>query len=213
MLVLDDSESRHGAEHIPTRAVLVDGTFEATGGACVGSGFTLGEKFGGWTMTAALKKRTPVMQLGAAANTEPAHCFEGHLAVLSGTMSQTLVTEAGVNYKLAYESFGAGLESTGFETVERAVGSAGGTGGAVASSQSASICDVVIDGTVVQTIVAASWPDAVSHETYFTAQSDETVLSFSTVGREPFTLGNVTASKVTQVVFGKRDMLGAMFSE
>lgn len=181
MLVVDGTESRHGAEPSPVPTVLVSGTFEAAGDVCTGNDFYLGEVFGGWTMTAALKKRAPVMRLGAGAGTEAAHCADGHLAVLSGTMSQTLVTEAGVSYRIAYESYGSGLET----------GSASARG----------VCDVLVDGIVVQTILAVSGPDAVSHETYFTAQSDETVLSFSTVGRVPFTLGNATASKAAKAVF------------
>lgn len=108
-------------------------------------------------------------------------------------MSQPLVTETGVSYRLAYESYGVELET--------------------GSASARSVCDVIVDGIVVQTILAGSGPDAVAHEALFTAQSDETVLSFSTVGRVPFTLGKVTASKVMQVVFCDRDTLGAMFGD
>lgn len=101
--------------------------------------------------------------------------------LVSGSMSQILMTDAGASYRLAYESYGDGFEAE--------------------CASACGICDVIVDGSVVQTIVAVSGHAVVSHEALFTAQSDETVLTFSSVGRVPFRLGSATASKVAKPVF------------
>lgn len=119
-----------------------------------------------------------------------AHNNDGHSAVLSGTMTQTLVTEPHQSYRLTYQSH---------SRIPTRDDSAGG-----------SVGDVLIDAVVVQTFVTSFGADAVAHETYFTAQSTHTLLSFSAVGRVPFALRNVSARKVAVVSLSESDMVGAM---
>lgn len=193
MLVLDGTESRYGAEEHPSRSLYKNrATPEGTGDSEVTymeRNFYVGDTFGGWTMAASAKKGAPVMRLWPTAGASP-HTFDGHVTVLNGTLSQTFATEVGETYRLAYGSYGVQFEP---------------------ESSGCGVGDVLINGAVVQTVVTSPGQDVGSHETYFIAESAETVLSFASVGRTPFGLGNLATIKVVKVVFCERDMLAAMF--
>lgn len=207
MLVLDDTETRHGAEEQSPRSVVNNGNFGLVTDACMGTEFSAGDEFDGWIMSAPSRRRTSVMRLcstdsesrSLAQHALPSpgrtshHPLAGHIAVLSGKMSQTLVTVPGESYRLRYDSLDVQCEPEVF---------AHGTVG-----------DVLIDGKVVQTFVTLPASGFVSHEAYFMARTRETLLSFTAVGRVPFGLSNVTAAQVEKVVLCERDMIVGLLGE
>lgn len=191
-LILDQIAAPYGVGTDPERSVVRNGIFVAAGDACSGSEFYAGEEFGGWLMSEPHTRRASVMRLWSSDRAH-AHDVDGHSAVLSGTMTQMLVTEPQQSYRLTYQSHCH---------QPTPLGSAAGSAG-----------DVRIDDTVVQTFVTPSGTDAVAHETYFTARSPRTLLSFSAVGRAPIVLRNVRAQKVALAHPSESDaferMLGA----
>lgn len=188
-LILDQIAAPYGVGTDPTGSVVRNGIFVAAGDDCSGSEFYAGEEFGGWLMAEPRTRRASVMRLWSSDRAH-AHDVDGHSAVLSGTMMQTLVTEPHQSYRLTYQSHCHQP--------------------APHDSAAGSVGDVRIDDMVVQTFVTPSGTDAVAHETYFTARSTRTLLSFSTVGRVPFALRNVTAQKIALAHLSESDMFEAM---
>lgn len=133
----------------------------------------VGDSLDCWSVTAANKRNAPAVRVperySVALTDHP-------WAYLSGALSRSVDTEADQHYQLSYW----------LHNPEHLGGQA----------NTHAMCDVLVNGEVIQTVHAPTDTAYFPYRTYFTAAGSSTEISLNAVGDEPLAIGNVTMLNV-----------------